>query len=122
MDSSQRQKPQRASGDTATVDRLFLLDLSDNRIVSLNPDGSDRKVIVTECRYPDGIAVDVAAGHIYWTNMGTPRRTTAPSSELTSTGGIARRSFPRAARSLPSRSSSKRRAESCTGATARACA
>ena len=73
MDSSQMQKPQPASGDKATVDRLFLLDLSDNRVVSLNPDGSDRKVIVTECRYPDGIAVDVAAGHIYWTNMGDPK-------------------------------------------------
>ena len=52
--------------------RLFLLDLSGGRVVSLNPDGSDRKVIVTECRYPDGIAVDVVAGHIYWTNMGNP--------------------------------------------------
>jgi DNA-binding beta-propeller fold protein YncE len=53
--------------------RLFLLDLSDDRIVSLNSDGSDRKVIVTGCRFPDGIAVDVAAGHIYWTNMGVPK-------------------------------------------------
>ena len=35
MDSSQRQKPQRAPGDKATVDRLFLLDLSDNRVVWL---------------------------------------------------------------------------------------
>ena len=43
MDSSQLQKPHRASGDRATVDRLFLLDLSDNLVVSLNPDGSDRK-------------------------------------------------------------------------------
>jgi DNA-binding beta-propeller fold protein YncE len=67
------QKPQRAPGDTATVGRLFLLDLSDDRIVSLNSDGSDRKVIVTGCRFPDGIAVDVAAGHIYWTNMGHPK-------------------------------------------------
>jgi DNA-binding beta-propeller fold protein YncE len=73
MDRSQLQKPQPASGDTATVDRLFLLELSDNRVVSLNPDGSDRRVIVTECRYPDGIAVDGAAGHIYWTNMGNPK-------------------------------------------------
>jgi hypothetical protein len=73
MDSSQMQKPQRAPGDTATVGRLFLLDLSDDRIVSLNSDGSDRKVIVTGCRFPDGIAVDVAAGHIYWTNMGHPK-------------------------------------------------
>jgi sugar lactone lactonase YvrE len=72
MVRSQKQEPQRASGDDATVGRLFLLDLSGDRIVSLSPDGSDRKVIVTECRYPDGPAVDVAAGHIYWTNMGKP--------------------------------------------------
>jgi hypothetical protein len=38
----------------------------------MNPDGSDRKTIVTNCRFPDGIAVDVEAGHIYWTNMGIP--------------------------------------------------
>jgi sugar lactone lactonase YvrE len=37
----------------------------------MNLDGSDRKVIVSECRLPDGIALDVAAGHIYWTNMGS---------------------------------------------------
>ena len=73
MVSSEKQSSQRASVDTATVGRLFLLELSDDRIVSLNSDGSDRKVIVTGCRYPDGIAVDVAAGHIYWTNMGIPK-------------------------------------------------
>ena len=38
----------------------------------MNPDGSDKKTIVTNCRLPDGIAVDVEAGHIYWTNMGVP--------------------------------------------------
>jgi DNA-binding beta-propeller fold protein YncE len=37
----------------------------------MSPDCSDRKVIVTDCRMPDGIAVDVASGHIYWTNMGS---------------------------------------------------
>lgn len=31
---------------------------------------SDLKGIVTECRHPDGIVVDVEAGHIYWTDMG----------------------------------------------------
>jgi hypothetical protein len=35
------------------------------------PDGSDRKVIVSDCRLPDGIVVDAGAGHIYWTNMGS---------------------------------------------------
>jgi hypothetical protein len=73
MVSSETQKPQGVQGETGTVGRLFLLDLSDDRIVSLNSDGSDRKVIVTGCRFPDGIAVDVAAGHIYWTNMGVPK-------------------------------------------------
>jgi hypothetical protein len=71
--SSQQQTSKHASGDPVTVGRLFLLDLSDDRVVSLNSDGSDRKVIATGCRYPDGIAVDVAAGQIYWTNMGNPK-------------------------------------------------
>jgi DNA-binding beta-propeller fold protein YncE len=73
MVSPQKQSPQPASDYTATVGRLFLLDLSDGSVVSLNSDGSDRKVIVTGCRYPDGVAVDAAAGHIYWTNMGVPK-------------------------------------------------
>ena len=55
----------------------------------MNPDGSDRKTIVTNCRYPDGIAVDVQAGHIYWTNMGIPTSMTARSSAPTSTVRIA---------------------------------
>jgi len=73
MVSSEKQSSQRTSGDIATVGRLFLLELSDDRIVSLKSDGSDRVVIVTGCRFPDGIAVDVATGHIYWTNMGNPK-------------------------------------------------
>jgi len=54
--------------------RLFLLELSGDRIHSMNPDGSGRKTIVTNCRLPDGIVVDAEAGHIYWTNMGIPSR------------------------------------------------
>lgn len=58
---------------TATTGRLFFLDLSSGRVLTANPDGSDLKVIVSEGRrLPDGIVVDVAAGHIYWTNMGNP--------------------------------------------------
>jgi hypothetical protein len=53
------------------VDRLFVLELSGDRIHSMNTDGSNRKVIVSDCRLPDGIVVDVEAGHIYWTNMGS---------------------------------------------------
>lgn len=51
---------------------LFVLDLSGGRILSMNPDGSDKRVLVTEGRNPDGIAIDTAAGHLYWTNMGVP--------------------------------------------------
>ena len=50
--------------------RLFVLETSDGQIFSVNPDGSDKKVIVTGCPMPDGIVVDTDAGHIYWTNMG----------------------------------------------------
>jgi sugar lactone lactonase YvrE len=60
-----------SGGKKGSAGRLFVLDVSDNRIQSMNPDGSDRKVIVTECHLPDGIVVDVEAGHIYWTNMGS---------------------------------------------------
>jgi hypothetical protein len=52
--------------------RLFVLDLSAGRVFSLNPDGSDPKTLVTRCRLPDGIAIDSAAGYVYWTNMGVP--------------------------------------------------
>jgi hypothetical protein len=60
------------SGNKSTIGRLFVLDLSSGQIFSLNADGSDRKVIVSGCRHPDGIVVDIEAGHIYWTNMGIP--------------------------------------------------
>ncbi len=57
-----------------TFGRLFVLDLSDGRVLSCKPDGSDLKTIVSEGRrLPDGIVVDVEAGHIYWTNMGNPK-------------------------------------------------
>ena len=52
---------------------LFVLEASDaGRLFSVHPDGSDKMVIVTGCRLPDGVVVDVEAGHVYWTNMGIP--------------------------------------------------
>src|SRR6476660_299187 len=56
----------------AAIPRLFVLELNAGRIHSMNTDGSDRKTIVSDCHLPDGIVVDVEAGHIYWTNMGIP--------------------------------------------------
>jgi hypothetical protein len=62
----------KAASRTTRTPTLFVLDLGGGRIFSMNPDGSDKKVIVTDARNPDGIAVDAQAGHIYWTNMGVP--------------------------------------------------
>src|SRR3954453_22528186 len=64
----------KASSGATRSGRLFVLELSGDRIHSMNPDGSDRKTIVTNCHLPDGIGVDEDAGHIYWTNMGVPNR------------------------------------------------
>ena len=65
-------KNNRSAGASAVVPRLFVLELNAGRIHSMNTDGSDRKTIVSDCHLPDGIVVDVEAGHIYWTNMGIP--------------------------------------------------
>jgi DNA-binding beta-propeller fold protein YncE len=62
-----------SSAAKSTSGRLFFLDLGGGRVMSVNPDGSDLKAIVSEGRkLPDGLAVDAAGGHIYWTNMGNP--------------------------------------------------
>ena len=64
----------KASSGAARTGRLFLLDLSGGRILSMDPNGSNRRIIATDCVHPDGVVVDVAAGHVYWTNMGVPSR------------------------------------------------
>ncbi|HSZ52057.1 MAG TPA: hypothetical protein VK801_10840 [Caulobacteraceae bacterium] len=55
----------------STVGRLFVLNLSAGVVSSMNTDGSDHKVLATG-HLPDGVTVDVEAGHVYWTNMGVP--------------------------------------------------
>src|SRR5580700_773750 len=59
---------------SGVVARIFFLDLGAGRVLSANPDGSDLQTLVSEGRkLPDGLAVDAAAGHLYWTNMGNPK-------------------------------------------------
>ena len=72
MAELQATKSRPASSGKATVERLFVLELNAGRIHTMKTDGTDKKIIVTDCRLPDGIAVDNQAGHIYWTNMGVP--------------------------------------------------
>src|SRR5712664_1876753 len=67
-------KSTRAPLSKTAAARLIFLEASQGRIFSVNPDGSDKKVLVSECRIPDGVAIDVEAGHLYWTNMGVPNR------------------------------------------------
>ena len=50
--------------------RLFVLDLAEGRVFTVKPDGSDKTIIATGQRMPDGVVVDVEAGHVYWTCMG----------------------------------------------------
>lgn len=58
---------------TNSTPKLFVLEASgDGRLFSINPDGSGKTFLVTGCPVPDGVAVDVEAGHIFWTNMGVP--------------------------------------------------
>jgi hypothetical protein len=72
MAELQATKSKGASVGKATAGRLFVLDLSGGRVLSMAPDGADRKILATNCPHPDGIVVDVEAGHVYWTNMGVP--------------------------------------------------
>jgi len=59
-----------AASDKPAMGRLFFLDAK-GRVLSANSDGSDFKVLVQGRSVgPDGIAVDIAAKHIFWTNMG----------------------------------------------------
>jgi hypothetical protein len=74
MAQLQTSKAKRVSTGTALTDRLFVLDLSGGRVLSFDPDGTDRKVLVTDCNWPDGVVVDAEARHIYWTNMGVPNQ------------------------------------------------
>src|SRR6202795_4369882 len=74
MSATETLKATRTTGGKAATGRLFFLEASGGRIHSANADGSDRKVIVSGARVPDGVVVDVEAGHIYWTNMGIPSK------------------------------------------------
>jgi DNA-binding beta-propeller fold protein YncE len=71
MTDLQAAKSRTASGVNARIGRLFFLDTAGGRVLSANPDGSDLKTIVEEGRkLPDGLVIDSAARHMYWTNMG----------------------------------------------------
>ncbi|HLJ51406.1 MAG TPA: hypothetical protein VKU01_35610 [Bryobacteraceae bacterium] len=56
---------------SASVGKLFFLDLRGKRLLSVNTDGSNLRVVAEGLKSgPDGIAIHVAARQIFWTNMG----------------------------------------------------
>jgi hypothetical protein len=106
----------------STAGRLFFLDLGGGRIFSANPDGSDLKVIVNEGRkLPDGVVVDVAADHIYWTNMGNPSANDGSIERSDLDGGNITTIIPPGGTFNRSSSNSTRRTVNSIGAIAKAC-
>jgi hypothetical protein len=68
-------KPKNINVSGGKSGRVYFIDASGGRLLSVNPDGSDLRVLVTDRhRIPDGIVVDVENGHIYWTEMGIPSK------------------------------------------------
>ena len=61
-----------ADSPAGATPRLFVLNLSAGVVLSMTPEGKDQQVIASNCHLPDGVAVDVDSGRIYWTNMGAP--------------------------------------------------
>jgi hypothetical protein len=61
-----------AAQSPAPAGRIFYLDIaSGGRVLSANADGSDVQVISkSRASGPDGIVIDPAGKHIYWTTMG----------------------------------------------------
>jgi hypothetical protein len=72
MTELQATKRRPTSRVNVATGHLFVLEINAGSIHAMNPDGSDKKTIVTNCHLPDGIVVDAQARHIYWTNMGVP--------------------------------------------------
>jgi sugar lactone lactonase YvrE len=94
-------QPIRSAPDRARSSRLFLLELSNGRVLSMNPDGSDRRILVSDGRLPDGIVVDAEAGHIYWTNMGVPSRNDGSIERINLDGGNRMEIIPRGVAHTP---------------------
>jgi DNA-binding beta-propeller fold protein YncE len=74
MSTNVSASPSALKGRPALVGRLFFLDLAAGRVLSVNPDGTGLTTLIEEGRkLPDGLAIDIAAGHLYWSNMGNPK-------------------------------------------------
>src|SRR6266404_1766735 len=106
----------------AATARLFFLSASSGEVFSANPDGSDLKIIVSEGRrIPDGIVVDVEAGHLYWTNMGNPTANDGSIERANLDGSNVTHIVPTGGTFTPKNCNLMRKTGSFTGRIARAC-
>lgn len=66
-------EPKSANADApvASTGRLYFLNTRGREVMSANTDGSNVQEVANTAGMPDGIAVDQAAGQVYWTNMTT---------------------------------------------------
>jgi hypothetical protein len=123
MSELQTTKSRSASGGNTAVGRLFFLDVAGGRVLSANPDGSDLKTIVEEGRkIPDGLVVDTAAGHMYWTNMGNPKANDGSILRSDLDGKNMTTIVPPRGTFTPKQLQIEREPGSFTGATGKACA
>jgi hypothetical protein len=71
--------PSGLDGGIDRVPTLFYLDLLGGRVLRVGADGANpRAIVTTGSAQPDGVAVDVANGTVYWTNMGASQGATQP--------------------------------------------
>jgi hypothetical protein len=108
---------------TTTSARIYFLDAGGGRVLSANSDGSDLQTIVSEGRkFPDGLMVDAAAGHLYWTNMGDHKANDGSILRSDLDGRNMMTIVPPGGTFTPSSCSSIHRAGNYTGRTGKACA
>jgi hypothetical protein len=122
MTELQATKPRPASRAKGATGRLFVIEINAGRIHVMNPDGPDKKTIVTNCRMPDGIVVDTEARHIYWTNMGVPNLDDGSIERADLDGGNRRVIVPQGVTHTPKQIHLDKKTASSIGAIARACA
>jgi len=60
-----------SAAPAATVPTLYWLDINANHVMRAQNFASAEAIVMRTGTAPDGVAVDVAGGKIYWTNMGS---------------------------------------------------
>ena len=123
MTELQSTKSRPASSTNAVTGRLFFLDVAGGRVLSANPDGSDLKTIVEEGRkLPDGLVIESAARHMYWTNMGSLKANDGSILRSDLDGKNMTTIVPPGGTFTPKQLQIEKRTGSFTGATGKACA